>query len=182
MSSWGVAVNPALWEGTRFPLFTRVNALQGRELLCVHHQHTHQLCTTTCCPQGEEGTAGSDTMEQKRSWKTRRNCLLVVQIIIWSIQWNAYKKIPSYVFVQATYLFFRLQGIQRQLFFQTTVFLILLFLLSPVNNRKWRSQLLKTIKWLCCESIILNSFGAHCTSQECCRRHSWFLKTQMSWS
>lgn len=25
--------------------------------------------------------------------------------------------------------------------------------------------------WVC---IILNSFGAHCTSQECCRRHSWW--------
>lgn len=31
--------------------------------------------------------------------------------------------------------------------------------------------------WIC---IILNSFGAQCTSQEGCRRYSCFLKTQMS--
>lgn len=53
----------------------------------------------------------------------------MVQIIACLMQWNIYKKKQSCVFVQATYLFFQLQGIQRQLFFQTTVFCVLLFLL-----------------------------------------------------
>lgn len=157
------------------PVRTWGNALQGGRLLCFHHQHTHQQCTMAHCPQNEEEAASSATVEQRRSWGTRRSCLLAVQIITWSVQRNTHKKTPSCVFVLATNLFFRL----FQLSFRTTVFLILLFLLSPM---KWRSQLLKTIKWLCYESVLFwIALGRTALPRRAARKHYCFLKTQMSW-
>lgn len=137
-----------------FPVHPRGNASQGRKLFCFHHQHMHQLCTTTH-PQSEEEAAGSATVEQKRSWGTGRNSLLAVQIITWSIQRNTCKKIPSCVFVQATCLFFRLQEIRwDSYFFRQQYFSYCYFYFHEWTIGNEESVIIKTIKWLCYESVL----------------------------
>lgn len=129
---------PSTMRGDWIPtIHTWGNALQGRGLLhlCYQYMHTATVHHRRFLPGGE-WAAGTATVQDRGAGKLE---LTVHQrIIAWLIQWNIYKKIRSHVFVQATYLFFRLQGIRRWLFFQTTVFHILLFLLLPVNNGKCR--------------------------------------------
>ena len=112
---------------------------EGDCSICATSTHTQPLCTTEASsPVWGVSCWRCHRRTRERSWGTRTNCLPMVQVVAWLIQWNIYKKIQLCVFVQATYLFFRFQGIRRWLFFQTPVFRVLLFLLLPVNNGKWR--------------------------------------------
>lgn len=114
LSSWGKTAKPALREGTRFALSIH-EAMPCREGGCS--VFTTSTCTS-CAPQYiPRARRKLLALPQKRSWGTGRNSLLAVQIITWPIQRNAYKKIPSCVFVQATCLFFRLQKIQKDRYF-----------------------------------------------------------------
>lgn len=116
MSKWGVCAIPVLRDRTKSSSH-RHEAMPCRRgvcSICATGTHAAIAHHQSFLPSEQWGAADVATTEQERNRGTRSNCPPTLQFIALFISWNIYRKMQTRVFIQ---FFFRVQGMQRKLFF-----------------------------------------------------------------